>query len=76
MRFQFMGNGDAERGTWILCFAAAAGVIAVTSSVSAIIEVIVAGLILAGLAKLKLDHDKASERVPVRVKVDPPSKRR
>jgi len=70
-----MRNEDGRR------FFGVASVFAITlvglsASTSAIVEVVVAGLILAGLAKLKYDQDKAAARVPVRVKVDPPSPRR
>lgn len=44
---------------------------AISFSVSAIVEVVVVGLILAGLAALKLKQPKSPERVPVRVRVEP-----
>ena len=75
MRSQFMRNGDVRRFFGLAAIFAIT-LLGLTASTSAIVEVIVAGLILAGLAKLKYDQDKAAARVPVRVKVDPPSRRR
>ena len=66
-----------EVKVWIATLAVfAALVVIVGVSTSSIVEVVVAGLIIAGLASLKLRQAKKPERVPVRVRVDPSRDRR
>jgi len=64
-------EGSTSGMVWMVFFAVAAVLIGLSTTMSAIVGVVVAGLILAGLAALKSSNDKAAARVPVRVKVEP-----
>jgi hypothetical protein len=59
---------------FVLAVAVLAGQLAIT--ISPIVGVVVAGLILAGLAALRSANSKAPTRVPVRVRTEEPRRRR